>query len=729
VKAIRRLLDERSDRALLRAAAKSSMVFAVYVAVAKLGSMSGVVLGAVPTVWAPTGLSLAAIVLLGYRVFPGIFLGAVVVTLWTRHSVPVSLAIALGTTLEAVLGAWAMRRLTGFSGSFDRLRHAVGLIVPAAMISTLLGATVGVTSLTLGGIVPSQGFWESWQSWWLGDTLDDLILAPLLLTWATAHSMRCRPGRAAEAMLLVGVLLTESLVIFLRAPLPAAHTFQHAYVLFLLFIWAAVRFEVRGAATATAIAFGPALYGAAHRTGPFTRDTIAASIFALQMFMVFASMTSLVVAGAIADRARAVREAYEQSRELRILAEASSSFARAIHESDTILKELARSCTALFGDTCLVELVTREPDALRIAVLGAKETDDRELAERLLLGRLVPRTGVRGEVLDRKAHVLVPAGDRRVSEVIADPAYQAFIEQRAVHTLLAVPLNAGGDVVGVVTLLRHASGKPYTHAELTLLRDVADRGGLAIYSAQLYREVKAGVAVRDDFLAVAGHELKTPLSALLMQIQSLQRAVQKDPTTPIADRLAKAARSGLRMERLTNQLLDVSKIAAGKLRLEPEPLDLGEVLREVTARFADSGISENSRVSIQGEAHVDGYWDRLRIDEVISNILSNAIKYGEGKPVEIDLHAEDGEAVLRVADHGIGIDAAHQTKMFQKFERAVSAREYGGFGLGLWITRQIVEHCGGSIQVESATGQGSVFTVRLPRTQPPSLSTASHGDA
>jgi signal transduction histidine kinase/integral membrane sensor domain MASE1 len=708
---------------------KIAMVFALYVALAKVPLILGVVRSCPTLFWAPTGVSLAAILLLGYRVFPGIFLGAFVVNVWTRGSAPVAVAIAVGSTLEAVLGAWAMRRLTGFAGSFDRLRYVGGLIVPAATLSTLLSATIGVISLTVGGIVAPRDLWTTWQSWWVGDAVDDMILAPLLLTWASARSVRCKPARVGEAMLLAAVLLGECLAIFLRAPLPPSHAFQHAYVLFLLFIWAAIRFEVRGAATATAPVFGFALYGAAHHSGPFVRETLASSILSLQMFMIFASVTSLVVAGAIADRGRAIREAYEQARKLRVLAEASRSFARAVHESDLILNELARSCTALLGDTCLVELLTRESGELRIAALGAKHSAEREVGERLLLGRLVPRTGVSGEVVEKKVHVLVPMGDPRVRDFISDPAYQTFVEQRAVHTVLAVPLKAGVELVGVVALLRHSPGKPYTYGELTLLRDVSDRAGLAMYSARLYREVKAAVDVRDDFLAIAGHELKTPLAALLMQIQSLQRAVRKDSSIAIADRLEKAARSGLRIERLTNQLLDVSKIAGGKLRLEPEELDLGDVLREVTARFADASAAAHSPVSIHGDVHLNGYWDRLRIDEVISNILSNAMKYGQGKPVEIDLHAEDGEAILRVADHGIGIDEAHQKRMFQKFERAVSVREYGGFGLGLWITRQIVEQCGGSVQVESAPGHGSVFTVRLPREPKRGPYMESHGSA
>ncbi len=120
-------------------------------------------------------------------------------------------------------------------------------------------------------------------------------------------------------------------------------------------------------------------------------------------------------------------------------------------------------------------------------------------------------------------------------------------------------------------------------------------------------------------------------------------------------------------------------------------------------------------VALACEKSVTGHWDKLRVEQVVNNLVGNAIKYGMGKTVEVDLHAEYSTAILRVVDHGIGIDAAHQQKLFQRFERAVATRDYGGFGLGLWITREIVEASGGSVQVMSAPGQGSTFTVRLPR--------------
>jgi signal transduction histidine kinase len=220
--------------------------------------------------------------------------------------------------------------------------------------------------------------------------------------------------------------------------------------------------------------------------------------------------------------------------------------------------------------------------------------------------------------------------------------------------------------------------------------------------------------VRDDFLATAGHELRTPLSVMLMQLQSLQRVLRQDPTVSVTDRLDKAERSGRRLEKLISQLLDVSRIAAGRLSLEAEPFDLAQLVREVVTRFSEAGTTARSPIVVRADAAVHGSWDRNRIDQVITNLISNAVKYGKEQPVEVELWADAESAHLRVTDHGIGIDDEHQTKIFQKFERAVNTREFGGMGLGLWITRQIVEASGGSIEVKSVVGQGATFSIRLP---------------
>ena len=230
--------------------------------------------------------------------------------------------------------------------------------------------------------------------------------------------------------------------------------------------------------------------------------------------------------------------------------------------------------------------------------------------------------------------------------------------------------------------------------------------------AKHLREAQLALQLRDEFLATAGHELRTPLSALLMQVQSLARSAKVvDPR--LKDRLEKAAAAGARLEKLISQILDVSRLNAGRLALDRERMHLDAVVREVMDRFADLATESRCPILLRLEP-VEGVWDRVRLEQVITNLVGNAIKYGKGKPVEVETLLDGSDAVLRVVDHGIGIAPEDHKRIFDRFERARGTREYGGFGLGLWISRSIVEAIGGGITVRSTPGEGSTFTVTLP---------------
>jgi PAS domain S-box-containing protein len=222
--------------------------------------------------------------------------------------------------------------------------------------------------------------------------------------------------------------------------------------------------------------------------------------------------------------------------------------------------------------------------------------------------------------------------------------------------------------------------------------------------------------VRDDFLAIAGHELRTPLAALLLRVQGLERSAHKEGAPPrLREQLKRASSAGDRLARLIEEVLDVARLASGKLKLELERVNLIELVRGVIERAAESAQVAHTPIVLRAEPPDPiGSWDRLQLERVVSNLLSNALKYGKGHPIEIELGLAGDEAVMRVVDHGIGIPLAEQERIFERFERAVATREYGGLGLGLWISRQIVEASGGRIAVVSAPGQGATFTVRLP---------------
>jgi signal transduction histidine kinase len=241
--------------------------------------------------------------------------------------------------------------------------------------------------------------------------------------------------------------------------------------------------------------------------------------------------------------------------------------------------------------------------------------------------------------------------------------------------------------------------------------------------ARAYREAREAIQVRDEFLSIASHELRTPLTTLQLRTEGLLRAAGRAealPVTELRPKLEATHRQVLRLAQLVSMLLDVSRISAGRLELEREPVDLGVLCRDVIDRLEQDAARAGSPITLQieGGGAVVGKWDRVRLDQVLTNLLTNAIKYGGGKPITVRVrHAPGGRAEIEVEDQGIGIDPRDQARLFGRFERLVSSRNFGGFGLGLWISRRIIEAHDGSIAVHSAPGQGACFKVSL-STQP-----------
>jgi PAS domain S-box-containing protein len=233
-------------------------------------------------------------------------------------------------------------------------------------------------------------------------------------------------------------------------------------------------------------------------------------------------------------------------------------------------------------------------------------------------------------------------------------------------------------------------------------------------------EARRAVAVRDEFLSVASHELRTPLTALSLSLQSLLRNLRRGRPAPenLAERLEGLRSQSGRLERLIEQLLDVTRIEGGRLAIEPQDADLAAVVREAGARMEGEAKRAGCELRLDLCDAVQGVWDVFRLEQVVTNLLTNAIKYGAGRPIDVLVReGPGGKARLAVTDHGIGIDPAEQGRIFERFARAVSAESYGGLGLGLYITRQIVLAHGGEIHVQSAPEQGATFTVELPRGQ------------
>ncbi|WP_437818119.1 ATP-binding protein [Sorangium sp. So ce1078] len=428
---------------------------------------------------------------------------------------------------------------------------------------------------------------------------------------------------------------------------------------------------------------------------------------------------------------RRAAEAAERERALELLRflDAASVVLADSLDYPTTLARVAQLAVPVLADFCLVDLLDEEEGTFRRVSVACSDPAQAALAEEakrftpLLDGnREHPPTRV---FIEREPLLVENFTDEHMRAIAHDEEHLRVIRAIGGRSFMCVPLARRGRLFGTLTFVAAQSGRRYRREDLSAAEELARRCALAVDNARLYKDAQSAIALRDEFLSIASHELKTPLTPLSLQIQILTRRApelcpDKDRLAWLTDRLGLVRRQSERLRRLVDNLLDISRISAGRLALDLEPVRLSEIVRQVVSRFHEGGeIGESgSRVTVSADDDDAGNWDRLRLEQVVDNLVSNALKYGQGKPIEIAVTSAGSSATFTIADHGIGIAPEHIGRIFGRFERAVSARHYGGLGMGLYISKQLVEALDGSIEVSSVPGEGSTFKVTLPLAGP-----------
>ena len=656
--------------------AKSALLATVYYATALLGLHYASIGQSISLVWPPTGIAIAALTLLGYRYWPSIALGAFLANTSTTVSLPAAATIALGNTLEALIAAGLLRRFTGPRPQLDNLRHVRALVALAAPVGALTSAVIGSASLWLTGVIPGGALAGAVAVWWTGDLLGALVVAPLLLAWATPPNSRQNTRRLVELLLLcVGTVLAGEVVLGGVLETPVVGEVNYPYLLFPFVIWAALRFGARGASvmtfTVAAVAVGHTIAGGS----PFVSATAGRTLFQVALYLGAVSVTGLVLAAAVQ---------FERDRATTALAHSEERLRRALDAARMGVWVWSVEHNTLTWDDNLRRLYGLESGE-RVAsyedFIARVHPDDREL-----VGNTVRKALEEGGELDYEFRVVLPDGRLRW---IADHG----------------------------EIRRNEAGRPVS---LTgICTDVTDRRVAEERLRQAHRMESVG-----RLAGGVAHEANNQMSVVLGASEFiLRRTDVPEAVRADVEFIQKAAQ---RTAAVTAQLLAFSR----RQILKPEVLDVNAVIRSwepVLRRI----MGEDCGVVLQLAPRLGMVRaDPGQLEQVLLNLALNARDaMPRGGRISVETfsaeltpayaQAKSGTSIqpgsyvgLAVSDTGHGMDRETQSHIFEPFFTTKGIGQ--GTGLGLSTVYGIVKQSGGYVWVYSEPGQGATFKIYLP---------------
>ena len=665
----------------------SLIVAIIYFAGAELGLSLASVHENVTPVWPPTGIAIASLLIFGPRVWPGVFVGALAANLLTHISIGSAIGIATGNTLEAVVAYALLQRSKQWRNAFASVNEVLTFVVYAAVLAPLVSATIGSLSVCLGDPNQWATFWYLWLTWWMGDGFGALIVSPFLLSWSVSRKINPQDGPEVGALFVLLIIIV--LIIFAGWFPGPIKTYPLAYLSLPCLLWAALRFDQRIVTSAIMLMAGVAVWGAKHGYGPFVQSSDNASLLLLTSFVGTASLMTLVVAAVMTERKTAEAEKFKLGSELEI-------HRRRIED---IVQHVPGVVWEAWG----------KPDATNQRIDFVSSHVEKMLGYSAKEWLSTPNfwlSIVHPDDRDRaaaEATAIFASGKGGTSRFrwLHKDGREVWVEAQSIVVCdESGPVGMRGVTMDIT---------PAVKAEI-------ERAQLLERESHARQQAEEASRLKEEFLATVSHELRTPLNAVVGWSRLL-RSGQLN-VDGAAHAVEVIERNAAAQRQIIEDLLDVSSVITGKLRINTQPVDLLLIIHAAIDAVRPAAQAKEIKITTHIEAPDSIVRaDSERLQQVLWNLLANAVKFTPaGGTVDVYLKQNGVLAEIRIEDSGPGVPADFLPRIFERFSQADGSitRKHGGLGLGLAIVRHLVEIHGGTVSAENRKEGGAVLIVRLP---------------